>query len=481
MEYDAVVVGAGPNGLAAAIALQQANLSVLVIEGHTMPGGGLRTAELTGPGYWSDVCSAIHPMAAGSPFLQTLPLEQFGLEYIHPPVLAAHPQDDGHAALLLPDLEATAAALGPDGDAYRKLLQPVVECWPAIAPDILGPLPMPRHPLDMAGFGMKALQPATRIARRFKTEAAKGLWAGMAAHSFLPLQTATTAAVGLVLMANGHLRGWPLAKGGSQGIANAMIAYFQSLGGRLETGRYITSLEALPKAKAVLFDISPKQLLEIAGVSLSAFYRWQLKKYRYGPGVFKVDWALHGPVPFTAAGCNNAGTVHLGGTLAEIARSEAAVNAGQLSDNPFVLLAQQSLFDPTRAPQGKQVLWGYCHVPHGDTSNRTAIIEKQIERFAPGFRDLIIDRHTYNTEELHAYNPNYIGGDINGGILDIWQLFTRPALRASPYRAGAKGLYLCSASTPPGGGVHGMCGFHAARRALKDIWHINLPVPRPAG
>lgn len=474
MAYDAIVIGSGPNGLAAGIALQQQGLSVLIKEGHATPGGGLRTAELTGPGYWSDVCSAIHPLAIGSPFLKTLPLADFGLEYIQPPVLAAHPQDDGPAGVLLHDLEATVAALGTDGAAYRKLMAPLVARWPSIAGSILGPLSIPRHPLRMAAFGLQGLPAAQQLMRQFDTPAAKGLFAGMAAHSFLSLDKATTAAVALVLMVNGHLGGWPIPKGGSHSIANAMVAYFESLGGKLETGHYVRSLDELPPAKAVFFDTSVQHLVDIAGVALPAFYRWQLKQFRMGPGVFKIDWSLRGPVPFKDEACRRAGTVHLGGTGAEIARSEATVNAGRLSDNPFVLLAQQSRFDPTRAPEGHEVLWAYCHVPAGSTADRTAVIENQVERFAPGFKDLIINRHTFNTQQLEAYNPNYIGGDINGGLLDIWQLFARPALRASPYRAGKKGLYLCSSSTPPGGGVHGMCGFHAARRALKDIWKIDL-------
>lgn len=473
-EYDAIVVGSGPNGLAAAITLQQAGLSVLIVEGHTDTGGGLRTAELTLPGYWSDVCSAIHPMAAGSPFLRTLPLEQFGLEYIHPPVLAAHPFDGGTAAVLKRDLSETAALLGSDKDAYLNLLGPVVKTWPGLAPDILGPLHFPKHPLDMAAFGLKALRSANNISKGFNTKEAKGLWAGMAAHSLLSLDTLSTAAVGLVLMANGHLTGWPIPKGGSKSIAAALVAYFKSLGGKIQTGHYVTSLSGLPSAKAILFDITPKQLLQIAGESFDGLYRWQLKKYRYGTGVFKIDWALDGPVPFTAAECREAGTVHLGNTIEEISRSEADAAGGRLNDNPYVLLAQQSLFDAGRAPAGKQVLWGYCHVPHGSVTDRTEVVEKQIERFAPGFRDLILDRHTFNTAQLETYNPNYIGGDINGGILDIWQLFTRPALRISPYRTSAKGLYLCSSSTPPGGGVHGMCGYQAAKTALKDLWNIKI-------
>jgi len=472
-EYDAVVIGSGPNGLAAAITLQRAGLSVLVIEGADKIGGGMRTSELVLPGYLSDVCSAVHPMGAGSPFLQELPLEKFGLEYINPPVLAAHPFDDGTASVLLQSLQQTADRLGADKDAYLQLIGSVVDLWPGIAKDVLGPLRMPQHPLDLIKFGLPALRSALSIAKKFKTPEAKGLWAGMAAHSFLPLDQLTTAAVGLVLMANGHLKGWPIPKGGSQQIANALGGYFESIGGKIETGRYIKSLKDLPSAKAFLFDVSPKQLLDIAGESFSGFYRRQLKNYRYGAGVFKVDWALDGPVPFTAAECREAGTVHIGGSIADIVHSEKEASGGRVTEKPFVLLAQQSLFDAGRAPEGKQTLWGYCHVPNGSILDRTEAIENQVERFAPGFKDRIIARHTFNTAQIESYNPNYIGGDINGGILDIWQLYTRPALKLSPYNTSAKGLYICSASTPPGGGVHGMCGYNAGKKALKDIWHIS--------
>jgi phytoene dehydrogenase-like protein len=472
-EYDAVVIGSGPNGLSAAITLQRFGLSVLVIEGADKIGGGMRTSELVLPGYLSDVCSAVHPMAAGSPFLQQLPLEKFGLEYINPPVLAAHPFDNGTAAVLLQSLQQTAERLGADKEAYLQLIGSVVDLWPRIDEDILGPLRMPQHPLDLIKFGLPALRSALSTANKFKTTEAKGLWAGMAAHSFLPLNQLTTTAVGLVLMANGHLKGWPIPKGGSQQIANAMSGYFESLGGKIEMGRYIKSLKELPSAKAILFDVSPKQLLDIAGESFSGFYRRQLKNYRYGAGVFKVDWALDGPVPFTAAECREAGTVHIGGSIADIVHSEKEASGGRVTEKPFVLLAQQSLFDAGRAPEGKQTLWGYCHVPNGSTLDRTVAIENQVERFAPGFKDRIIARHTFNTAQMESYNPNYIGGDINGGILDIWQLYTRPALKLSPYNTSAKGLYICSASTPPGGGVHGMCGYNAAKKALKDIWHIS--------
>ncbi|WP_421826781.1 phytoene desaturase family protein [Larkinella sp.] len=469
-EFDAVVIGSGPNGLAAAITLQQAGLSVLLLEGKSTLGGGLRTAELTLPGFRHDICSAIHPMAASSPFFRTLPLDAHGLEYIHPPVAAAHPFDDGTAAVLASSVEETARSLGADEKAYLNFFKPLIDQWPRIDADVLGPLTFPKHPIDFALFGLKALPPSTWLAHWFKTKQAKGLWAGMAAHSIQPLSNFTTSAIATVLMTAAHLRGWPLPKGGSQQIANALVSYFVSLGGKVETNFYVSSLAQLPSAKAVLFDITPKQLLQIAGHRFSSIYRWQLNRYRYGMGVFKVDWALDGPIPFTAEGCRGAGTVHIGNTLEEIAESERLASKGQHPEKPFVLLAQQSLFDATRAPAGKHTAWAYCHVPNGSEVDRTDAIEKQIERFAPGFRDRILARHTMNTEQLEAHNPNYIGGDINGGSIDLGQLFTRPALRRSPYRT-SEGLYICSSSTPPGGGVHGMCGYHAARQALKDLFN----------
>ncbi|ALI98614.1 phytoene desaturase family protein [Rufibacter tibetensis] len=474
-QYDAVVVGSGPNGLAAAITLQQAGLEVLLVEGKDQLGGGLRSQELTLPGFVHDVCSAIHPLAAGSPFFKTLPLQEHGLEFLYPPVSAAHPFDNGTAAALFTSLQDTAQSLGKDQQAYLNLMQPLVKSWPAMAPDVLGPLRIPSHPIDLASFGLNALTSATFLANRFKTQEARGLWAGMAAHSIQPLSNLTTSAIGLVLMAVGHLQGWPVPKGGSQQIANALVSYFQSLGGKVETGVYVTSLDQLPKSKAVLLDVTPKQLLEIAGEKLTPFYRKQLYRYRYGMGVFKMDWALDGPIPFTAPECRQAGTIHIGNTLEEIAASEKASAAGHHPQKPFVLLAQQSLFDNTRAPKGKHTAWAYCHVPNGSTEDMTQAIENQVERFAPGFKDLILARHTMNTAQMQAHNPNYIGGDINGGIIDIGQLYTRPVVSLSPYQTSAKGLYLCSSSTPPGGGVHGMCGYHAAKRALKDVFHLKAP------
>ena len=472
--YDAIVVGSGPNGLAAAIRLQQAGLAVLLVEGQDTIGGGLRSKELTLPGFVHDVCSAIHPMAAGSPYLSTLPLQDFGLNFIYPKVAAAHPFDNGTAAVLKRSIDETAALLGEDKETYLRLLQPVVRDWPALAPDILGPLSIPKNPVAMASFGLKALTAATYMAKNFTTPEARGLWAGMAAHSIQPLSNLATSAIGLVLMAVGHLRGWPIPEGGSQQMANAMAAYFKSLGGEILTGFQVKSLSQLPPAKAVLLDITPQQLLEIAGYDLSKVYKWQLERYRYGMGVFKIDWALDGPIPFTAPECRQAGTVHLGNTLEEIAQTEAQSSRGQHPEKPFVLLAQQSLFDASRAPAGQHTAWAYCHVPNGSTLDRTEVIEKQVERFAPGFRDRILARHVFNTEKLQAYNPNYIGGDINGGIIDLSQLYTRPAVQLSPYRTSIKGIYICSSSTPPGGGVHGMCGYHAAQRALKDVFKIKV-------
>jgi phytoene dehydrogenase-like protein len=473
-EYDAVVVGSGPNGLAAAILMQQYGLSVLLIEGKETIGGGMRSAELTLAGYLHDVCSAIHPLAVSSPFLATLPLVEHGLKYIYPDVAAAHPFDNGSAAFLKNSIDETAGQFGVDAQAYNDLIKPVVNDWPSIAPDALGPLHFPKHPLAMARFGLNALRSASSVAGRFKTEQAKGLFAGMAAHCMQPLTNLSSAATALILLSTAHLKGWPLPKGGSQQIANALASYFVSLGGQIETGMYIQSLAQIPAAKAVLFDIGPKQLLQIAGHKFSNIYKWQLQRYQYGMGIFKIDWALDGQIPFTNQLSKQAGTVHLGNTFSEIAESEQSTWNGKHPGKPFVLLAQQSLFDHTRAPADKHTVWAYCHVPNGSTLDMAEAIEKQVERFAPGFRERILAKHVMNSVQIEEYNPNYVGGDINGGAFDLGQLFTRPALRWSPYRTSAKGLYICSSSTPPGGGVHGMCGYHAAKRALKDIFDISV-------
>jgi phytoene dehydrogenase-like protein len=472
-DYDAIVVGSGPNGLAAAITLQQQGLSVLIIEGKDLIGGGLRSAELTLPGFKHDICSAVHPLAVASPFFKTLPLAAHGLNYINPTIAAAHPFDDGTAAILTDSLEETASLLKEDEQAYLKLLQPLTKSWPLIIDDILAPLHFPKHPLLMGDFGLKALTSAQYLSKKFSTKQAKGLWAGMAAHSIQPLSNLTTSAIGLVLMAAAHINGWPIPQGGSQSIADALASYFISIGGEIETGLYVKSLAQLPSSKAILFDVTPKQLLQIAGHKFSSLYQWQLNKYRYGMGVFKIDWALDAPIPFKAEACNKAGTIHIGNTLEEITAGELQSSTGRIAQKPFVLLTQPSLFDTTRAPDGKHTAWAYCHVPNGSEADMTTIIENQVERFAPGFKERILAKHTMNTSQMETYNPNYIGGDINGGIIDIGQLFTRPALRYSPYRTSAKGIYICSSSTPPGGGVHGMCGFNAAKRVLKDLFNNN--------
>lgn len=472
--YDAIVVGAGPNGLSAAITLQQQGLSVLLLEKRQTIGGGLRSAELTLPGFIHDVCSAVHPLAIASPFFNTLPLDKHGLEFIQPTIPAAHPFDDGTAAHTDRSIDTTAGLLHEDGATYKNLIGPLTREWPELSEDLLGPLRFPGRPLPYAQFGLKAIQSAARIARRFKTTHARGLWAGMAAHAIQPLTNVASSAIAMVLLASAHLKGWPIPRGGSQQLANALSSYFQSIGGHIQTGFHVKSLQELPPSKAVFLDLTPAQILKLAGNALSAFYRSQLSRYRYGMGVFKIDWALHEPVPFPAIEARLAGTVHLGGTFEEIAASEQLTSDGSHPAKPFVLFAQPSLFDPSRAPSGKHTAWAYCHVPNGSTVDMTAAIEAQVERFAPGFQQRILARHTMNTVQMESYNPNYVGGDINGGIIDIGQLYTRPALRLSPYRTSATGIYICSSSTPPGGGVHGMCGYHAARQGLKDLFGIVI-------
>ncbi len=466
--YDAVIVGAGPNGLAAAITLARAGRSVLVIEGRETIGGGVRSAELTLPGFVHDVCSAIHPLGVASPFFQGLPLAEHGLEWIFPPAAIAHPLDDGTAVLVERSVEATAAQLGPDTNAYRRLMGPLVADWRNVLGEMLGPLRTPRHPVSMVRFGLPALLPAATLAKMlFRGERARAVFAGMAVHAMMPLAWPATAAFGLMLGILAHAVGWPMARGGSQHIVDALAAYLRSLGGEIVTGRWVERMADLPPAAATLFDVTPRQLERIAGDRLPAGYRRKLRGYRYGPGIFKVDYALDGPAPWRAAECLRAGTVHLGGTLDEIAASERAVWRGEHPGRPYVLFVQQTPFDATRAPAGKQSAWAYCHVPHGSTVDMTGAIEAQIERFAPGFRERILARSTRTAAEMAAYNPNYIGGDINGGVQDLRQLFTRPVVSLNPYATPTPGIYLCSSSTPPGGGVHGMCGYWAAQAALK--------------
>lgn len=470
--YDAVVVGSGPNGLGAGIALARAGWSVLVVEGRETVGGGARTGELTLPGFRHDLCSAVHPMAAGSPFFRELPLAEHGLELLQPELPLAHPLDGGGAAVLARSLDETVNGLGEeDGRAWRRLVGPVARAWDRLAPELLAPfhvpLPPKGAPFAMARFGLSALRSAAGLARsRFEGEPARALFAGLAGHSMLPLEATASAAIALVLGAAGHAVGWPIPRGGAQAISDALAAHLRSLGGEIETGRWVRSVAELPPARAYLLDVTPRQLVALAGDRLPARYLRRLLRYRYGPGVFKVDWALAEPIPWRAEACRRAGTLHLGATLLEIAAAEAAVARGGHPERPYVLLAQPTLTDPSRAPAGRHVAWAYCHVPNGSTVDRTAAIEAQVERFAPGFRDLILARHTADTAAMEAYDPNYVGGDINGGIQDLRQLFTRPVARLVPYSTPDPRLWICSSSTPPGGGVHGMCGYHAARAVL---------------
>ena len=468
-QYDAVVVGSGPNGLAAAITVAQQGGKVLLIEGKDTLGGGMRSAELTLPGFTHDICSAIHPLTAASPFFKTLPLAQFGLEWVAPPAELAHPLDGGDAIVVHRSVEATAAALGKDERAYRALFGWLTSRYADLFDDLLGPLPLPpRHPLLLARFGLSALLPAALLTKlRFRGERARALFAGYACHSIMPLQEPITAAFGMMLGVTAHAVGWVFPRGGAQRIADALAAYLRSLGGEIVTGQMIQSLDELPSARAVFLDTTPRQFVQITGDRLPLRYCRQLEHYRYGPGVFKMDFALSAPIPWINPDIAQAATVHLGGTIGEISASEQAAWRGEHAERPFVLLAQHSLFDPTRAPQGNHTVWAYCHVPNGSTFDMSGRIEAQIERFAPGFRDLILAKTSRTAQAVEAYNPNYVGGDINGGIQDWRQLFTRPTLRLNPYSTPLKGVYLCSSATPPGGGVHGMCGYHAAHSAME--------------
>jgi phytoene dehydrogenase-like protein len=466
--HDAIVVGSGPNGLAAAIALARAGRSVVVLEGRETVGGGLRSEELTLPGFLHDTCSAIHPLGVASPFFRSVPLAAHGVEWVHPPAPLAHPLDDGTAVVLERSLEATAAGLGRDGEAWRRLFGPLVAAAERLVEGTLAPLRPPRHPVVMARFGLRALRSASGLARSsFAGERARALLAGCAAHSMLPLGAPATASFGLVLALLGHAVGWPLPRGGSQRLADALAAHLVSLGGEIETGRPVASLAELPPARVTMLDVTPRQLLTLAGDRLHGRYRRALERYRYGPGVLKLDFALSGPVPWSAPECARAATLHLGGTLGEIEAAEAEVARGGHPGRPYVLVAQQSVFEPSRAPAGSHTLWAYTHVPNGSTVDVTGLVEAQLERFAPGFRDLVLARSVLGPAALEERNPNYVGGDINGGSAELRQLFARPLVHPVPYRTPLEGVYLCSASTPPGGGVHGMCGYHAARAALR--------------
>ena len=465
---DAVVVGSGPNGLAAAIALAKAGRGVSLLEGQETVGGGCRSAALTLPGFVHDTCSTVHALALASPFLSRLPLAEHGFEAVHPEAPLAHPLDDGTAVMLERSVDRTASGLGPDADAYRRLMGPLVDDAEALFTDVLAPLRPPRHPLLLSRFGLSAVRSAAGLGRaRFEGERARALLAGCAAHSMLSLRAPVSAAFGLVLALSAHAVGWPVARGGSQRLAEALAAHLRSLGGTVETGRVVESLDELGSQAPVLLDVTPRQLLALAGDRLPDRYRRALARFRYGPGVFKLDWALDGPIPWTAPDAPRAGTVHLGGTLGEIVAGEQAVSDGAHPERPFVLLVQPTLFDGTRAPEGKHTAWAYCHVPNGSSRDMTAAIEAQVERFAPGFRDLIAGRSALDSAEMERRNPNYVGGDINGGLQSLSQLFTRPVARPVPYSTPLRGVYLCSSSTPPGGGVHGMSGYWAARAALR--------------
>jgi len=465
---DAVVVGSGPNGLAAAIAIARSGRSVIVYEANDQIGGGARSAALTLPGFVHDVCSAFHPMGAASPFFNGLPLAQYGLRWIEPGAPLAHPFDDGSAVVLEHSVDGTAAGLGTDGDAWRDLFAPLVSHWDQLFPDALGPITrVPRHPFLLARFGLSAMRSARAITGRFRKDQTRALFGGLAAHSFLPLEHPFSAAFGMVMGITAQSVGWPIARGGSGQVAQALAAHLASLGGVVITGRRVQQMADLPTARAYLFDTSPAQLDLIAGDRLSAAYRRALHRYRRGPGVFKLDYAIDGPIPWRAAECLRAGTVHLGGSFDEIAAGEREVWRGGHAERPFVLVGQQSLFDDTRAPAGKHTVWAYCHVPNGSTYDMTERIEAQLERFAPGFRDRVLKRTASMPADLERRNSNDAGGDISNGAHTLPQLLMRPTWAIDPYATSARDIYLCSAATPPGGGVHGMCGYHAAQSALR--------------
>jgi len=474
---DAVIIGAGPNGLAAAVYLARAGASVVVLEAADDIGGGTRSGELTLPGFIHDRCSAVHPMAILSPWLRQLPLADHGLTWIRPPASVAHPLDDEPAVLLRTELAETAAELAGDARAYRRLVEPFLGDPHGLFADALGPLGLPRHPLLFLRFGLRAMRSAEGLARRFAGPRARALLAGCAGHAILPLDRAFTGAVALMFLIAGHVEPWPVAAGGSHAISRALAGVLRAAGGRIETGVRVRTLGDLPPARVYLFDTSPAQLAAIAGPVLPARYVRRLLRYRYGPGVFKLDWALDGAIPWRDPRCLEASTVHVGGRLEELAAGEAAVWRGEHPERPFVMVCQQSQFDPARAPAGKHTGYAYCHVPPGSTVDLTAAIEQQIERFAPGFRDRILARHVTTPADLERDNPNYVGGAITGGAADVFQLFTRPVARIDPYSTPHPQIWLCSASTPPGGGVHGMCGYHAARSARRRI--ARLPERAP--
>jgi len=467
-DYDAIVIGSGPNGLVAAIRIAETGRRVLVLEAAAQPGGGVRSAALTQPGFVHDVCSAIHPFARVSPAFRSMPLGRFGLEWVEPPVMLAHPFDDGSAAQIVRGVDETTGDLGVDGEPYRRLIGTTVKRWPLLETAVLGPLRWPRHPFALAGFGIHALRSAEALCRgRFRTPHARGLIAGIAAHAMLPLDRLPTGAVAIVLGAMAHVAGWSFPSGGAQRLTDSLAGYLRTLGGEIVIGSPVRSIDDLPAAHALLFDLSPRPFLQIAGHRLPGSYRRRLERFRYGMGIFKVDWALDGPIPWINERCSRSATVHLGGTIEAIATSERTVWSGRLTEAPFVILTQPSLFDPSRAPSGCHTAWAYCHVPHRSDADMLARIEQQVERFAPGFRRRVLATSVMRPADIERHNANYVGGDIAAGIVDLGQLFARPTWQT--YSTPLRGVYLCSSSTPPGVGVHGMCGYFAAKRALREV------------
>jgi phytoene dehydrogenase-like protein len=474
--YDAVVVGAGPNGLAAAIVLARSGLSVLVVERAAEPGGGARTSELTLAGYLHDVCSSVHPFALASPFFARLPLAEHGLTMVQPPAALAHVLDHERVVMLERSVDETAQQLGDDAEAYRALFEPLVSRFRELCEMALGPLRLPDHPGLYLRFGLEALRPLSALAEsELRDPRSLALLAGIAGHAMRPLDEPMTTSFALLLGAAGHAVGWPVVRGGSRALTQALVSHLQSLGADLECGREVRTLRDLPRARAVLFDVTPRQLLELTGSELPALYRHRLRGFQYGSGVFKVDWALSAPIPWAQPACARAATVHLSGTLRAISDGEASVLDGRIPEHPLTLVVQPTLFDPTRAPEGRHTAWAYCHVPHGSTLDLTALLEAEIERFAPGFRDVILARSALTSADFERYNPNYVGGDINGGSARWTQLLTRPIASVDPYATGDRRFYLCSSSTPPGGGVHGMCGYFAARSALRRAFGKGVP------
>jgi len=481
-KHDVVVVGAGPNGLSSAIALARSGLSTLVIERAEQAGGGARTNELTFPGFLHDVCSSVHPLGIGSPFFRSLGLEQYGVDWIQPTSPVAHLLGPERAVLLERSIEATAEQFGEDGTAYRDLFEPLARDFERLLPMILGPLHLPAEPLLLGRFGLAALQSLRGLCRaRFRGSEVSALLAGIGAHAMLPLTSAATASFALVLTAAAHVFGWPIARGGSSSITAALLQCLKGAGGELRLNHCVRKRSDLPPARAYLFDVTPRQLLQIVGNELPEPYRRRLQRFRYGPGVYKLDWALSAPIPWRDSRCARAATVHLAGSLDDVSLAEAAVHAGQVAQQPFVLLVQPSLFDPSRAPPGLHTAWAYCHVPHGSEWDASDAIEATIERCAPGFRELILARASKDALQMEKYNPNYVGGDINGGEARLSQLFFRPLARLDPYSTPVPDIFLCSSSTPPGGGVHGMCGYWAARSVARRVFQRSLQAFSPSG